>query len=63
MALTLELLTTVEMIAENLEARRLYEWDDTVAADMVDLDALAEDMHADGVETEAQIDAYLADLW
>lgn len=63
MTLTLELLTTVEQIAENLEARRQYEWDDTVAADMLDLDALAEDMLDAGVETEAQIDAYLMDLW
>ena len=63
MALTLELLTTVEMIAENLEARRLYEWDDTAEVDLLDLDAMAQDMHDAGVETEAQIDAYLADLW
>ena len=63
MTLTLELLATIEQIAENLEARRQYQWDDTAAADMVDIDALAEEMHDAGVETECQIDAYLADLW
>jgi cell division FtsZ-interacting protein ZapD len=63
MTLTLDLLRTVEQIAENLEARRLYVWDDTAEVDMLDLDAMAQDMHDAGVETEAQIDAYLADLW
>jgi len=63
MTLTLDLLRTVEAIAENLEARRQYVWDDTVAADMVDLDALAQEMYDAGVETETQIDTYLAELW
>jgi len=63
MTLTLDLLRSVEAIAENIEARRLYVWDDTAEVDMLDLDALAEEMHDAGVETEAQIDAYLADLW
>jgi len=63
MTLTLDLLRTVEAIAENLEARRQYVWDDTVAADMVDLDALAQEMYDAGGETETQIDTYLAELW
>mgnify|MGYP003327176084 CR=1 FL=1 len=63
MTLTLDLLRTVEQIAENLEARRQFEWDDTAAVDALDLDELAAEMHEAGVETETQIYAYLADLW
>ena len=63
MTLTLELLRTVEAIAENLEARRQYVWDDTAAVDALDLDELAAEMYEAGVETETQIDSYLADLW
>lgn len=63
MALTTEMLLTVEAIMENLQARRTFEWDEEFNPSDWVLEGWAEDMHAEGVITEVQIDAWLKDLW
>lgn len=59
MTLTPELLETAEAIFEELQARRTFVWDEDFNPSDFVLSGWAEDMHDDGVVTEAQIDAWL----
>lgn len=63
MALTTEMMFTVESLMENLEARRIWEWDEDFNPSDFVLQAWADAMHDEGVVTEAQIDSWLKDLW
>lgn len=59
MTLSTELLISVEAIMENLQARRAFEWDEDYNPSDSQLLDMAEEMHDDGVLTEAQIDCWL----
>lgn len=59
MTLSTDLLLSVEAIMENLQARRTFEWDEEFNPSDMELSEWAEEMHDDGVLTEAQIDAWL----